>query len=386
MIKSILDNDLYKFSMQNAVITLFPRAKVRYKFINRTSTVFPSNFNILLQEEINKMSSLIVSEEELKYFQKISYYLPPTYFDFLRGYKYNPDEVKIELNEGKLEITIEGYWYRTILWEVPLLAMISELYFKTTNQTIWEERKIIDIASQKAVFFEEIEANFADFGTRRRYSHHNQDIIVKTMKENAPKHFVGTSNVYFAYKYGLTPIGTQAHEWIMFHAAKYGFQLANKLSLENWVKIYRGDLGIALSDTFTTETFFDSFDTKLAKLFDGVRQDSGDPFVFGDNLIEHYKKCRIDPTTKTIVFSDALTPNIVKDLFYYFKDKIRVSFGIGTNLTNDVGVIPLNIVIKLNEAQPEGRKWTPTIKLSDAKGKYSGSEEMIGIALKILNI
>ena len=145
-------------------------------------------------------------------------------------------------------------------------------------------------------------------------------------------------------------------------------------------------MGIALSDTFTTDAFFDSFDTKLAKLFDGVRQDSGDPFVFGDKLIEHYKKCRVDPTTKTIVFSDALNPEMVQKLYDYFNGRIRVSFGIGTNLTNDVGVKPLNIVIKLSEAQPEGRQWTPTIKLSDAEGKYSGEKEMIEIALKTLNI
>ena len=231
IIKSLLDNDLYKFSMQNAVITLFPRAKVRYKFINRANTIFPNNFDNVLKDEILKMSSLKADDEQLNYFQQISYYLPPTYFDFLRGYRYNPDEVKIELKDGKLDVTIEGYWYRTILWEVPLLALISELYFRETNQPIWEQNTIKEVAAQKAQFFAQIGANFADFGTRRRYSAANQDMIVATLKQNASKNFVGTSNVYFAYKFGLTPIGTQAHEWIMFHAAKYGLLLANKLSV-----------------------------------------------------------------------------------------------------------------------------------------------------------
>lgn len=386
IIKSLLDNDLYKFTMQYAVITLFPRAKVRYEFINRGNTKFPNGFEKLVQREIENMSYIQTNEEELKYFQKVAYYLPPTYFDFLKGYKYDPNEVEVKLVDNMLQIRIEGYWYRTILWEVPILAIVSELYFKYMDFPIWPKEKIIENTAQKARLFEELQANFADFGTRRRYSFENHDLVIKTLKENSPKHFVGSSNVYFAYKYQLTPIGTQAHEWIMFHAAKYGFEMANKLAMENWVKIYRGDLGIALSDTFTSEAFFRSFDTKLAKLFDGVRQDSGDPFVFGDRLIEHYKKCRIDPTTKTIIFSDQLNPEMVKKLVHYFRGKIRFSFGIGTNLTNDVGVEPLNIVIKLSEAMPEGRCWTPTVKLSDSKGKYTGDIEMINIAKKILNI
>jgi len=383
---SILDNDLYKFTMQHAVISLFPRAKVRYEFINRGKTVFPEGFDKLLKEEIRKLSEAKLSNDEKKYFEESCYYLPPTYFDFLKGYRFNPDEVFIKQSGGELSVKIDGYWYRTIMWEVPLMAIISELYFKTTGAEIYSIEKIKEIAAEKAKFFADLGVQFADFGTRRRFSYQNQEIVVKTLMENAPVHFVGTSNVLFALKYGLKTIGTHAHEWFMFHAAKYGFKVANKLALENWVKIYRGDLGIALSDTFTTDAFFMAFDTKLAKLFDGVRQDSGDPIEFGDKTIAHYNKLRIDPKSKTIIFSDALTPEKVEEIYRYFNDKIKISFGIGTNLTNDVGVKPLNIVIKVTEAQPEGRDWLNTIKLSDSKGKYTGDEQTISIAKRSLGI
>lgn len=386
MIYSILDNDLYKFTMQNAIINLFPRAKVKYEFINRGKTVFPNGFGNKLQELVNKMAELELSDNEKKFLEDICYYLPPTYFDFLKGYKYNSNDIKIKQKDGDLSIIIEGYWYRTVLWEVPLMAMISELYFDMTNPEIYKESKIIEIATQKAQKFSNLGITFADFGTRRRFSSKNHNLIVKTLKEQAPNSFVGTSNVYFAYKYNLTPIGTHAHEWFMFHAAKYGFKIANKLALENWVKIYRGDLGIALSDTFTTTAFFRAFDLKFSKLFDGIRQDSGDPIKFAEYAISHYKKLRIDPLSKVIIFSDGLNPEKVEEISNYCKGKIKMSFGIGTNLTNDVGAKPLNIVIKITEAEPEGWDTIQTIKLSDSIGKHTGSPEIIDIAKKTLKI
>ncbi len=384
MITSILDNDLYKFTMQNAVVSLFPRAKAKFKFINRGKTIFPNGFAENLQKQINNLAKIKLTKAEKKFLQKTCYYMPPTYFDFLSGYSYNPDEVEIMQTDGNLEITIEGYWYRIILWEVPLMSLISELYFEMTKPEIYSKDKIIEITTAKAKDFANIKVQFADFGTRRRFSHNNHDLVVETLKKEAGNFFVGSSNVYFAMKYNVSPIGTHAHEWFMFHAAKYGFKMANKLAMENWVKIYRGDLGIALSDTFTTEAFFLSFDTKLAKLFDGVRQDSGDPLEFGHKTIEHYKKLRIDPMSKTIVFSDGLNPQKVEQITKEFTGKIKFSFGIGTNFTNDVGAKPLNIVIKMTEAQPEGRGYIPTIKLSDSVGKHTGNEEMIEIAKKTL--
>ncbi len=386
MIKSIIDNDLYKFTMQNAVIKVFPRAKARFQFINRGNTAFPEGFGELLRKEISKMAKLTLSPEEKLYLEKQCYYLEPTYLDFLMGYRYDPSEVGVIQNGNDLQISVEGFWYRTILWEVPLMALISELYFKIADKKIYDKIRITDIAKEKITRFNLLGVSVADFGTRRRYSFDNHDRIVETLKSYGEPSFIGTSNVYLAKKYDLIPVGTHAHEWFMFHAAKYGFKMANKLALDNWVKVYRGDLGIALSDTFTTEVFFQSFDTKFAKLFDGVRHDSGDPIEFAEKTINHYKKLRIDPKSKTIVFSDGLTPELVEKIANFCRGKIKISFGIGTNFTNDVGVKPLNIVIKMNYAKPEGQEWVSTVKLSDIQGKHTGSKESIELCKDVLNI
>ncbi len=386
MIKSIIDNDLYKFTMQNAVIKIFPRAKVRYQFINRGKTAFPEGFAEQLRKEIAKMSELALTKNEKGFLKNNCPYLDPTYLDFLAGYRYDPSELGVIQQEDDLQISIEGYWYRTILWEVPLMALISELYFKMTGQKIYDEAKIIDIARKKATGFNLLGISVADFGTRRRYSFDNHNRIVKALKNYGKPSFIGTSNVYFAMKHNLIAVGTHAHEWFMFHAAKYGFKMANKLALENWVKVYRGDLGIALSDTFTSDVFFQAFDTKFAKLFDGVRQDSGDPIEFADKAVAHYKSLKIDPLSKTIIFSDGLNPETVERITKHCRGKIKISFGIGTNFTNDVGVKPLNIVIKITEAKPEGQHWIHTVKLSDTKGKYTGDETSIKLCKEVLEI
>jgi len=385
MIESILDNDLYKFTMQHAVIKNFPRAKVRYEFINRGKTKFPEGFAEELRRQVYKMQDLRITTEEKAFLEDL-YFLEPTYIDFLTGYQYNPGEVGIVQNGSELNLSIEGFWYRTILWEVPLMAMISELYYKMTGEETYPETQIIDIARKKATKFKMLGVHFADFGTRRRYSYKNQDLVVQALKNYGSKNFYGSSNVYMAYKYNLKPIGTHAHEWFMFHAAKYGCKIANKISLENWIKTYRGDLGIALSDTFTTEVFFTSFDTKFAKLFDGVRHDSGDPLEFADKTIAHYEKLRIDPTSKTIVFSDGLNPEKVEAIEHHCRGRIKTSYGIGTNFTNDVGVEPLNIVIKIMAAKPEGQDYVPTVKLSDVPGKHTGNPETVALVKKVLGL
>ncbi len=386
ILNSILDNDLYKFTMQNAVVKIFPRAIARYRFINRDKTPFPDGFAQELRKQVQAMSGLKLTADEKKFLHEKCYYLDPTYLDFLSGYRFDPGEIGIVQNKGELEVSIEGYWYRTILWEVPLMAMISELYFKLTGQKGDSEQEITERARHKAVKFNNLNVKIADFGTRRRFSYENHDRVIRAFMNYGKLCFTGTSNVHFAQKYNLTPIGTHAHEWFMFHAAKYGFKMANKLALENWVRVYRGDLGIALSDTFTSDVFFRSFDTKFAKLFDGVRQDSGDPIEFAKKTIAHYESLRIDPKSKTIIFSDGLTPEAVEKIAAYARGKIKISFGIGTNLTNDVGVTPLNIVIKLTEARPEGHEWESTVKLSDTTGKYTGDKKQISLSKTILGI
>jgi nicotinate phosphoribosyltransferase len=273
------------------------------------------------------------------------------------------------------------------MWEVPLMALVSELYFKMTGQKPSSRNDREKNNLGKKTLFRMNGVHFADFGTRRRFSYENHEEVVNDLKGGlGNENFVGTSNVYLAYKYDMTPIGTHAHEWFMFHAAKYGYKMANHLSMENWSDVFRGDLGTALSDTFTTDVFLKAFDKKFSKLYDGVRQDSGDPIEFADKIISHYQKMGIDPKAKTIIFSDGLNPEKVVEIKNYCRGKIRCSFGIGTNFSNDVGVKPLNIVIKMIEAKPEGDDWMDTIKLSDVSGKNTGNEDEIKMAKYMLNI
>jgi len=385
IINSILDNDLYKFTMQQAVCQLYPSAHARYEFINRGKTIFPPDFDRKLESEVRYFSEFKLGKYERHFLNDI-YFLYPPYIDFLDGYKYNPSEVQIEQKHGDLKLIVEGPWYRAILWEVPLLALISELYFKEIGD-IGPFAGYESIAKGKAARLRDIGAKFADFGTRRRYSYEVQNHVIGALESGGGIFFNGTSNVYFAMQHQVRAIGTQAHEWMMFHASQYGFHLANQISMEKWVDTYQGDLGIALADTYTSDAFFKSFNTKFSKLYDGVRQDSGDPIEFADKAIKHYEKLRIDPTTKTIVFSDGLDVNKVEEIEKHCRGKIRTSYGIGTNLTNDVGVKPLNIVIKMTACKSTlSDPWTNTCKLSDVPTKYTGDPEMIKLCKQVLEI
>lgn len=394
VINSILDNDLYKFTMQYAVLQnkQLSNLYVRYHFFNRNDVKFPEGFDRRLKEEIQNMASLKLNPYEKKFLkEKLSVFLPIFYFDFLDGYKYDPSEVSIYMDDnGKLKVKIEGYWYRTILWEVPLMAIISQLYFEMSgynfyNSSLKEER--FKNNQQKAIDLKMNTVKFADFGTRRRFSYDNQDEVIKDMVDYAGENFVGTSNVHFAQLYNIKPIGTHAHEWFMVHSALYGYKLANNIGLKNWVEAYNGNLGIALTDTFTTRVFLKEFDMMYSKLFDGVRHDSGDPFEYVDKIVEHYNSLNIDSSSKTIVFSDGLNAKSTVKIHDYCKKKgINASFGIGTNLTNDLeGIKPLNIVIKITGVQYQG-EWHPVVKLSDNLGKHTGNLDEIELSKKILKV
>jgi len=408
MIVSILDNDLYKFSMQSAVCKLFPREVVRFEFINRGTTIFSKGFAKKLRNEVELMTQHYLTELEVDFLHGNCYYFDPVYIDFLRGYKYDPAEVTIKQTGGTLKVIVEGYWYRTILWEVPLLAMISELYFKETGQivelftsqtdivknnksSVWSDHNVInpDVLEpllKKIGGFAKLGAYLAEFGTRRRYSYMYQELETYYLsKIGGDSFFVGTSNVHLARIHGIKPIGTHAHEWFMFHAAKYGFKLANEMALENWASVYQGDLGIALTDTFTTDDFYSNFNTKLSKLFDGVRHDSGDPFDFIEKTVSHYKSKGIDPRSKTIIFSDGLNLKKATEIYRFCIDEIKCSFGIGTYLSNDVGVKPLNIVIKMTHVLVNNN-WVSAIKLSDDVGKHTGDSRMIDLAKNVLRV
>ena len=390
IIKSILDTDLYKITMMYAVVKNFPSTIVRYKFTDRSNTVYPDGFDILLKQEVKDMESLFLTKDEKKFLtSKHGDILPPPFIDLLEGYRFDSNELDISLDkDNHLVITIEGYWYRTILWEIYLMSLISELYFKSTGQIVDLQNPDYDqIDKGKINLMLKNNVPFTDFGSRRRYSRENQERIIKLFSSIDPtsKVFKGTSNVHFAMKYGLDNQGTQAHEWIMVHAALYGYKYGNVMSSDNWVNTYNGKLGISLSDTFTTDVFFRTFDSKTSRLYDGVRHDSNCPFEFTDKVINHYNSIGIDPMTKIIVFSDGLDIKTAIDIKNYCEGKIRCSFGIGTSLTNDLGVNPLKIVIKISHVLV-GDKWIPCVKLSDNLGKNTGDSEEVQICKKTLGI
>ncbi|MHC5310203.1 nicotinate phosphoribosyltransferase [Myroides sp. LJL116] len=386
IITSILDNDFYKFTMQHAAIKQFPYAKASYVFINRGDHKYPDGFAEALQDQVNKMADLRLTKAEKDFLAKTCPYLDPTYLDFLEGYSYNPNEVEITQDKDQLTVNIQGYWYRSILWEVPLMSLICELYYILTGAQPMVEQQIIETTKNKIENYKKLGITIAEFGTRRRYSYKVHSIVVETLKKYGSACFIGTSNVHLAMVNNIKPIGTHAHEWFMFHAAKYGFKMANSMGLEHWVDTYRGDLGIALTDTYTSEVFFEHFDKKFAKLFDGVRHDSGDPIEFAQMTINHYKSLNIDPRSKTIIFSDGLNPEKVQHITHFCRGKIGMSFGIGTDFTNDVGLPAMNIVIKMSQALPEKGNWTDVVKLSDEPKKHTGTPEMIELAQRLLDI
>jgi nicotinate phosphoribosyltransferase len=393
---SILDTDIYKFTMQNAICNLYPKIVNQYLFINRNNREFPEGFDIRLTEIVDSFRSFRLTKDEYNFLQDKCYYLNPVYLDFLSGYQYDPKEVKISQMGSNLEVTVIGPAYRTVLWEVPLMATISELYFEMTKQAPLNEEKCSEINKTKAKQLASINASYSEFGTRRRYSFKNQDKVISDLKKYGKGYMLGTSNVYLAMKHNLTPMGTVAHEWTQLHAALYGYKMANHMANEAWIKVYNGDLGTALPDTFTTEAFLKSFDTKNAKLFDGVRQDSGDPNAFTDKVIAHYKKLRINPQFKMILYSDNL--NSIEKI-KAIKDHLAISdnewvfpfgrmldrYGIGTWLSNDVGVLPLNIVIKLIGCKIED-EWVNTVKLSDDPMKNTGDPNEIAHCKKSLHL
>ena len=368
-----------------AIQRLYPWSYVKYEFINRGVNCFPPGFAEQMQQEVIQMARLKMTKEEKRFIEKKCYFFDPVFIDFLEGYQYDPSEVTITQDEaGALSVVIEGYWYRTVLWEVPLMAIISELYFKMTKAVPHgvEERAI-----QKAKSLYEVKADYSEFGTRRRFSFDVQDRVVKCLKQHSKECFKGTSNMYLAMKHDSTPIGTMPHEWFMYHGALYGYRAANTKALEAWVEVFGGSLGITLTDTYTTDSFFESFSLKQAKLFDGLRWDSGDPFQFIDKAIQFYHDHRIEPASKTLVFSDSLNLEMVQRIKAYVGNQVHDTYGIGTFLSNDVGVKPLNMVIKLTNVKSSPKAaYHSAIKLSDVMGKNTGDEKEIAICKLTLGL
>lgn len=392
VISSVLDTDLYKFTMGQVVFNHFPDVQAQYTFINRNKTPFPDDFERYLRQQIWELSWMRLSDDEFDWFKSLPY-IKPTYAEWVRGYRFDPKEVKIHQSGGELHITVEGPWYRTILWEVPLMAMISELYFAMTGYTTapdWEDR-----ISLKAMQLQDAGCRWSDFGTRRRFSKKVQARVVAIM--SAYKGFIGTSNPQLAKLYNVNPVGTSAHEAVMAMGALYGVEGANMKWMDLWRRQYDKYLSIALTDTFTTVQFLREFGSLPVTLWDGVRQDSGNPEEWADRLIlPHYRAILgHDPVDKKFVFSDNLNVPKAVALNNKYKDVCIPVFGIGTNLTNDVftqeqydkGARPLNMVIKLKAVNGGGSdgRWKGCVKLSDDKGKYTGDQQDINEVLEIVN-
>jgi len=379
LISSILDTDWYKITMASVVFHQFPDAIVEYSFINRGKTTFPPNFDKELIHQIKLLSNLHLTTEEQSWLNTIPY-IRKTYIEWLAGYRINPNEVEIIQHGGELKITIRGLWYRTIFFEVPLMSLISELYFIMTGQEKFDDWKVKIYT--KAVKLSTNYCRWIDFGTRRRYSFEVQDKVVEMMKDY--KGFLGTSNPYLAMKHKVAPQGTYAHESIMAMSALYGVIMANHMWMKHWADYFGGNLGVALTDTFTTEQFLNDFGSYEARLFDGVRQDSGDPTEWGNRMLKHYSDLGIQTTNKRFVFSDNLNDDKYIELARKFQPFAQPVGGIGTFLSNDVfsqeqkmkGFKPLNMVIKMTRAN-FGYGWRNVVKLSDDKGKHTGEKGAI---------
>ncbi len=376
IITSLLDTDLYKFTMMQVVLHQFPGAEVEYRFKCRNKGALAPYVNEI-REEIRGLCSLRFQDAELAYLKAMRF-IKADFIDFLGIFKLNEKYVSVNgLPSGEIEVSIKGPWLHTILFEIPVLAIINEVYFRNTQkQPDFEEgrrRLTAKIGLLRGNGLKDLK--IADYGTRRRFGKVWHDEALRTLSSKLGIHatgqFAGTSNVLFAMKLGLTPLGTMAHEYLQACQA-LGPRLRDSqvFGFESWAKEYRGDLGIALSDVYGMSAFLRDFDMYFCKLFDGARHDSGDPFQWGERMIAHYNKNRVDPKTKTLIFSDGLTVPRTIELYQQFKGRCQLAFGIGTNLTNDLGYEPLQIVIKMIRCNGQ-----PVAKLSDTPSKNMCDDE-----------
>jgi len=369
IITSLLDTDLYKFSMMQVVLHHFPAAQAEYRYKCRTPHINLSAYLDEIRAEIHALCKLRFTERELAYLGGLRF-IKSDFVDFL-GLFHLPEKC-IHVSEGgqpgEIDITVAGSWLHTILFEIPVLAIVNEVYFRNVcREPAWEEGRKRLQSKMHLVTDDPALADFrvAEYGTRRRFSRQWHEEVVTTMKSQMQPHFAGTSNVLLAMKHGVTPLGTMGHEYLQACQA-LGPRLRDSqvYALEVWAKEYRGDLGIALSDVYGMDAFLRDFDMYFCKLFDGARHDSGDPFVWGERLLAHYAANRVDPRTKTLVFSDGLTVPRAIELAKRFAGRCKVSFGIGTNLTNDLGHEPLQIVMKMVRCNGQ-----PVAKVSDSPEK-----------------
>lgn len=370
IITSLLDTDWYKLTMMQGVHHEYPNASVTWEFRSRNAEDLKP-YLAEIRAQIDRLATLQLSREESAYLGTFAY-MSPDFIRFLELFRFRPEYVEVGMEDGELCIVIDGPWSHSILFEIVILAIISEVRNRvlypdvTIEQATDQLRRKLDTLRNRYTSEQLADLNLADFGTRRRLSQPVQEAIVSVLEDEFPGNFVGTSNVDIARRHRIAPMGTMAHEWIMAHQ-QLGSRLVDsqRAALEAWVQEYRGHLGISVTDTVTLDAFLRDFDLYFAKLFDGLRHDSGDPLVFAEKCIRHYERLGIDPRTKTLIFSNALTLDKSMDIKMALDGRIRTSFGIGTSLTCDVpGVEPMNMVIKMVSCNGQ-----PVAKISDEPGK-----------------
>ncbi|AXQ48722.1 MULTISPECIES: nicotinate phosphoribosyltransferase [Pseudomonas] len=371
IIQNLLDTDFYKITMMQAVLHNYPNAEVEWEFRCRNGEDL-SPYLAEIRYQIEQLAEVTVTHDQLAYLEKIPF-LKADFIRFLSLFRFNLRYVQVGLDAaGQLAIRVRGPWLHVILYEIPLLAIISEVRNRYRYRDVVLEQvgerlyQKMDWLKAEASADELAGFQLADFGTRRRFSYRVQEEVVYLLKHDFPGRFVGTSNVHLARELELKPLGTMAHEWFMAHQ-QLGPRLVDSqaAALEAWVREYRGLLGIALTDCITMDAFLEDFDLYFAKLFDGLRHDSGDPLVWAEKAIAHYERLGIDPKGKTLIFSDGLDFAKALGLYRALHSRINVSFGIGTRLTCDIpGVEPMNIVIKMTDCNG-----APVAKISDSPGK-----------------
>jgi nicotinate phosphoribosyltransferase len=378
VITSLLDTDLYKFTMWQTMLHRHPQTQAEYTFVCRNEPAYPlAELLGDVNRELDHLCALKFRPEELGYIGSMRF-MRSDFVDFLRIFHFQREFISARAEGDRLEIIASGPQVHVMAFEIYVLAIVNELYFRRFDAAaaLAEGRRRLRAKIERLqAFKDEPKRNhpfeFFDFGVRRRFSRDWQREVVATFKREVPDYFKGVSNVLFAHELGLVPIGTMAHEYLQTYQT-LGVRLRDfqRAAFEDWVQEYRGDLGIALTDVVGMDAFLGDFDLYFAKLFDGLRHDSGDPIVWGEKALAHYEKLRIDPHTKRLVFSDGLDFDKSIALYHHFADRTQLGFGIGTNLTNDMGLKTLHIVMKLTHANKQ-----PVAKLSDSPGKLLCDDE-----------
>ncbi|WP_457445636.1 nicotinate phosphoribosyltransferase [Roseateles sp. P5_E4] len=380
VITSLLDTDLYKFTMWQALLHRHPQTQAEYRFVCRNQPGYPlAELKADVERELQALCALTFRADELAYVKGLRF-IKSDFVDFLRIFRFQRDFVEVTTDGAQLNIVARGPQVHVMAFEIPILAIVNELYFRrldTPEVRLEGQRRLnAKIATLQAFAAEPLPQrhpfDLFDFGLRRRFSGAWQREVVTRLRDALPQHFKGSSNVLLAKELGLVPIGTMAHEYLQTYQALGTVRLRDhqKAALEDWVQEYRGDLGTALTDVVGMDAFLADFDLYFAKLFDGLRHDSGDPVVWGEKALAHYARLRIDSHTKRLVFSDGLTVTKAIELYRHFADRVQLGFGIGTHLSNDLGPTPLNIVMKLTHANGQ-----PVAKLSDSPGKTLCDDE-----------